>query len=180
MPTLNIQVFVDVIALLSGAPLNKAVHMFDDSGLGSEGQGAHALVSTVLPGQLVRWTVNALDVQTQVWIKDINFGPVIVRPASAEGEAEATTDELDADAGQPASEMPEPWLPAAPGPVPIWGKRFEGYIPFEILPELPHVYHFKLAFAKGNGPAVTVDGPALRFVLPKVAQPTDSAVPQLL
>lgn len=180
MQTLNILVFVDVIALLSGAPLNKAVHMFDDSGLGSEGQGTHALVSSVLPGQLVRWTINAIDVQTQVWIKELNFGPVIEHPASAEVESEAIADEPDDGAGQPASEEPELCLPEAPGPVPIWGKRFEGYVPFEILPELPHVYHFKLAFAEGNGPAVTVDGPALRFVLPQFAQSNDNAVPQLL
>ena len=82
MSTLNIQVFVDVIALLSGAPLNKAVHMFDDGAIGSEGQGTHMLVSAVLPGQLVRWTVNAVDVQTQVWLKDVTFGPAAERTVS--------------------------------------------------------------------------------------------------
>lgn len=180
MPTLNIQVFVDVIALLSGAPSNKAVHMFDDGGMGSEGQGTHALISAVLPGQLVRWTVNALDVQTQVWLKDVTFGPATESTVSDEAEAQSTTDEPEADAGQQTSEAPNPWQESAAGPVAIWGKRFEGYIPFEILPELPHVYHFKLAFAEGNGPAVTVDGPALRFALPQVAETNYSTVPQLL
>jgi hypothetical protein len=180
MPTLNIQVFVDVIALLSGAPSNKAVHMFDDGGMGSEGQGTHTLVSAVLPGQLVRWTVNAVDVQTQVWLKDVTFGPAVERTVSEVAEVQSTTDESDTDTWQQKSEAPNPWPETAAGPVPIWGKRFEGYIPFEILPEMPHVYHLKLAFAQGNGPAVTVEGPALRFALPQVAEANYSAVPQLL
>jgi hypothetical protein len=180
MSTLNIQVFVDVIALLSGAPLNKAVHMFDDGAMGSEGQGTHMLVSAVLPGQLVRWTVNAVDVQTQVWLKDVTFGPAAERTVSELAEVQSNKDEPDTDTGQQKSEAPNPWPEASAGPVPIWGKRFEGYIPFEILPELPHVYHLKLAFAQGKGPTVTVEGPALRFALPQVAEANYSAAPQLL
>jgi hypothetical protein len=188
MATLNIQIFVDVIGLLSGAPITKAVHMFDDGGIGGEGQGTSALMTSVLPGQLVRWTVNALDVQTQVWIKDIGFGPIPEDASPAEVAADAAsvaaTEELGAetqlDEVPMTAEKPELVLPAPPAPHPVWGKRFEGHIPFEILPDLPHLYHLKLAFASGNGQIITVNGPALRFVLPQDAPITDGAVPQFL
>jgi hypothetical protein len=178
MPTLNIQVFVDVVALLSGAPTTKAVHMFDDGGLGSARQGTPDLVTAVLPGQLVRWTVNAVDVQTQVWLKDVVFGPV---PAAPEPVADETA-AADADAAQDDAEdgVVMPLVQAQAPAIPVWGKRFEGYVPFAILPDLPHVYHLKLAFASGTGPTVTVDGPALRFVIPHYALMADAAASQIL
>lgn len=76
----NIQVFVDVIALLAGLPAKKSVFIYDDSPDGSKGKGTVDISSSIHPGQLVRWTVNAIDVQTQVWIEAISFGDAAAAP----------------------------------------------------------------------------------------------------
>lgn len=161
MTALNIHVFVDVVALLSGAPAARAVHMFDDGRCGSKGLGSAALVSSVLPGQLLRWTVTPIDVQTQVWIRDIAFGPapeptapVVDSETAEEGATEAPGAPVTSD------EAPEA---GAPEPVPVWARRFEGFVPFEIVPNAPHPYRIDLCFAAARGPSVTIRGPALRF-----------------
>ncbi|PTE21738.1 hypothetical protein C5F48_10715 [Cereibacter changlensis JA139] len=137
MTPVNIQVFVDVIALLSGASPAQAVHLFDDSSAGSEALGTTGLVSSVLPGQLVRWTVTPLDVQTQVWIRGIAFGAA-----------------------------PPDAPPSAADDPPVWSRRFEGYVPADIFPGAPHPYRLDLCFGAANGPIVAVEGPALRLVPP--------------
>lgn len=73
MTPLNIRVFVDVIALLSGASVDSTVFFYDDALVPSPGRGTHALRTSVTPGQFVRWTVTALDVQTPVWIRRLDF-----------------------------------------------------------------------------------------------------------
>lgn len=73
-PTLNIRIFVDVIALLLGHPADGAVFLYDDSPYGGSEAGTAKRVSPVWPGQLVRWSVTPLDVQTPVWLADLPFG----------------------------------------------------------------------------------------------------------
>ena len=142
MNTLHIKVFVDVIALLSGEPIKRSVHMFDDSGAGSKGQGTHELVSAASPGQLIKWTINALDVQTQVWIKDIKFGsaPTVMETVDDDSKAEnvMATDE-----------------------VPLWGKNFEGFMPSNIFPKSSYSYYLNLAFSESCKRVFTVNGPKL-------------------
>lgn len=85
MTPLTIRVFVDVIALLSGASHASTVFFYDDAPVLSPGRGTLALRSAVCPGQFVRWTATALDVQTPVWIRRLSFDgqpetPEIVAP----------------------------------------------------------------------------------------------------
>lgn len=165
MTILNVHMFVDAVALLSGAPQSQAVHMFDDSRIGREDQGAPSLVSSVVPGQLVRWTVNPIDVQTQVWIKSIAFGPATTASENEEAgddTSNAVAKEENADAMQSVDEPLG--VPRAMDAAPVWGQRFEGYVPYEILPGVPHPYRVDLCFASGSGPAITIEGPALCFV----------------
>jgi hypothetical protein len=151
MNTLHIKVFVDVIALLSGEPTKRSVHMFDDGGAGSKGQGTNELVSAASPGQFIKWSINALDVQTQVWMKDIKFGsaPTVMNSVDDDSKAEhtVTTDE-----------------------VPLWGKSFEGFMPFNAHPKSSHSYYLNLAFSEGCKRVFTVDGPKLLCVSPNITQ----------
>lgn len=74
MQPLNIQIFVDVVQLLLDEDASRAVFMFDDSAAYGEGQGTSGLRSPIWPGQLVRWSLNPIDVQTPIWIARIEFG----------------------------------------------------------------------------------------------------------
>ncbi|MGY4403785.1 hypothetical protein [Bradyrhizobium sp. USDA 3315] len=73
MTPLNIRVFVDVIALLLGNAVDGNVFMFDDGVSGGESLGTAKLVSSVWPGQLVRWSLTPLDVQTMAWLTGVSF-----------------------------------------------------------------------------------------------------------
>ncbi|MCG5480826.1 hypothetical protein [Sinorhizobium alkalisoli] len=73
MSPLNIQVFVDVVALLLGNPADDNAFLFDDSFCGGEDSGTAKLASPVWPRQLVRWSVTPLDVQTPVWLSGLSF-----------------------------------------------------------------------------------------------------------
>lgn len=164
MTIINIQMFVDAVALLSGAPQSQAVHMFDDSRIGHEDQGAPSLVSSVLPGQLVRWTVNPIDVQTQVWIKSIAFGPATTAPENEEAGDDTSNAVAKDEHAVAMQSVNEPFgVPRAMAPAPVWSQRFEGYVPCEILPDVPHPYRVDLCFASGGGAAITIEGSALCF-----------------
>ncbi|MFG2003954.1 hypothetical protein ACGFNU_32835 [Spirillospora sp. NPDC048911] len=72
----NIVIAVDVIKCLSeGSLLNGNLSMMDDGKYQSTGQGTAELCTVCCPGQVVRWTVVPLDVQTPVAIKNITFLP---------------------------------------------------------------------------------------------------------
>lgn len=163
MEPINIQVFVDVIALLSGSPVEKSVFLFDDSTGDSTGKGTAGLSSQIWPGQFIRWTVAPIDVQTQVWIDQIEFGPAVKAGAATEPdgqeavrEAEPTgPDDTPSNAAQPD--------PASPSKTPIWGRRFEGFAPMTLIADTPHHYALHLGFGQGVGVRYRIDGPSLVF-----------------
>ncbi|PJR08815.1 hypothetical protein [Sinorhizobium meliloti] len=99
MPPLNVQVFVDVVALLLGNPADDSVFLFDDNFCGGEDSGTAKLASPVWPRQLVRWSVTPLDVQTPVWLSGISF------------------DGLEIPAG---TNVPAPWALHWQGYAPCW------------------------------------------------------------
>lgn len=170
MAVLNIQLFVDVVALLSGASTEQAVFFYDDGRLSSEGQGSPALVSAVLPGQFVRWAVNPIDVQTQIWIQQITFDGAPVMGNGQEVET-STGGEGQGHQAQPA-ETPDEGASAALAPegiayplpqVPVWGRGFEGFVPFTMLPGVRYPYHVELSCGISGGNTIRIDGPALLF-----------------
>ncbi|MGM4954243.1 hypothetical protein BjapCC829_48980 (plasmid) [Bradyrhizobium barranii] len=73
MTPLNIRVFVDVVDLLLRNTVDSNVFMFDDGSCRREGLGTSKLVSSVWPGQLVRWSLTPLDVQTMAWLTGVSF-----------------------------------------------------------------------------------------------------------
>ena len=139
MQPLNIQIFVDVMALLLGNPPEGAVFAFDDSPLDSENNGTPTLQSTIWPGQLVRWTVTPVDVQTLVWISDLSFG-----------EVEASEKE---------------GVVAAPETATPWAESWEGYVPaYGLCADGDYPYRLSLRFGALSQHRVVVEGLALRFL----------------
>jgi hypothetical protein len=96
---LNIQIFVDVIAMMTGSPVEKTVFIYDDSPSGSVGKGTHKAISAVYPGQLIQWNLYPVDVQTPAWIGGITFGP---------------------EAGQDCGGSETPWLRTWSGYAPLY------------------------------------------------------------
>lgn len=74
MPALNIQILVDVVALLSESGIDKSIFMYDDSPQPSINLGTAKLRSPVYPGQLVRWAIVPIDIQTPCWLVSLTFG----------------------------------------------------------------------------------------------------------
>jgi hypothetical protein len=73
MHTTNINIAVDVVAALSNKSLKGNVFLMDNGCFESENQGTDSLATFCIPGQLIRWTVYAVDLQTPVAIKNITF-----------------------------------------------------------------------------------------------------------
>lgn len=73
-PKVNIIALVDVIGALSDSGLDQGhLCLVDDSDQESTGQGTAQLCTLVQPGQVVEWTALAVDVQTPLVIKSIDF-----------------------------------------------------------------------------------------------------------
>lgn len=179
MQPLNIQIFVDVIALLADQPNEATVFAYDDSSLGSQGKGTRHLHSAVWPGQLVRWSLVPIDVQTHIWIDQIVFGlesgpagtatapsasetPAAGTPATG-GEEEKSPPQSETRAGATAAECA-----AVPEAAPVfwpWQKDWQGYVPWCLPPGIAQPYRLHLR-CNADGRAVVVDGPALVFTLP--------------
>jgi hypothetical protein len=71
--TTNINIAVDVVAALSDKSLKGNVFLMDNGSFESTNQGTDYLTTLCIPGQLIRWTVYAIDLQTPVAIKNISF-----------------------------------------------------------------------------------------------------------
>lgn len=70
--TLIINVQVDSLAVLSGAPAHECIWVVDSSAQ-STGKGGAAVRSVAAPGQRVRWTVTSVDLQAPAWLNRIAF-----------------------------------------------------------------------------------------------------------
>lgn len=147
MSKLNIQIFVDVIAMMTGSPVEKTVFIYDDSPSGSVGKGTHKAISAVYPGQLIQWNLYPVDVQTPVWLGGITFGP-----QGAEADSTAITGSTDGtQAGQGLVGSETPWL-----------CTWTGYAPLCMLPNYGHPYTLHLQFGT-TGKMISVPGPQLAF-----------------
>lgn len=72
---INIMIMVDSIKALVDQSLDGNCFMVDDSPLFSKQKGTLHLETQCTPGQLIHWTVKAVDVQTPVSIKQVSFEP---------------------------------------------------------------------------------------------------------
>jgi hypothetical protein len=133
----NIVAIVDVIGALSDETLgNGNLSLADDGAFDSAGQGTTDLATVVAPGQVVSWSVVAVDVQTPVDIAGITFvggdGASAAAPVGqAGGDANPDTD--------------------------VW----EGVFPAGLTPGVPYKYRLELKMHEGPNSLLSIDSPAL-------------------
>lgn len=133
MQPLNIQIFVDVMALLLDNPTEGAVFAYDDSPVPSQNKGTPMLQTPVWPGQLVRWSLIALDVQTPAWIRRISFGANMA----------------SSPAPQTGTDTP-------------WSVSWEGYMPcYGLIPGQAFPYQLEIGFGALSTRRSMVAGPSL-------------------
>jgi hypothetical protein len=172
--------FVDATALLSGSTVSETFFLFDDSPA-SKGKGTSSLSSACYPGQLIRWYLTPIDVQTPVWINAIQFHPAFPAQYSPQREAatESAVDSRGNAVAAPAEDSAriDPALAeVAPalsqlvarialddaqcGP---WGLVWSGYVPAYLQPDQPYHYGIQFVFGGRQSTAFAVDGPSLIY-----------------
>lgn len=149
MMPLNINIFVDVIALLVDNPTEECIFLFDDSPTQSNnlGRGTPGLQTLVCPGQLVRWSLMPIDVQTPVWLAGISFGACTSLQSAC----------------QPADKTVTNNRPESPASYPPWARYWEGYVPHGPMPGTIYPYRLEFQFGGLTGRTVMINGPALVY-----------------
>lgn len=165
MSVVTIQIFVDAVYLLCGGEQAKAVFVVDDSAAGSIDRGTDRAQTAVHPGQLVRWMLYPIDVQTPIWLKGVHFSvPTEVDAVEDEaaGGAEppvtepvASASDSPAEAGKAADD------PVAPPLIAPWWLRWEGYMPALLPPGGAAPYTVEVAFGGAGTRTMRITGPAL-------------------
>lgn len=136
MSRVNVIVVVDVIGALSAeTPMNGNVFMVDDSAFHSANQGTTQLCTACRPGDLIKWSALAVDVQTPVAIRKISFlgdhGAVAPPPLETSNYSE-----LD---------------------LMVW----EGIVPPHLVPGTLYRYELELQMYKGVASIMRIDTPGL-------------------
>ncbi len=169
MKPLNINIFVDVIALLAGNPEERTVFLFDDSpdNRVDVGQGTPHLRTPVWPGQRIRWSVVPVDTQTMIWLAGVSFEiPARSAPASSKTEGETVppspAEEKGPAAGMVAAVNCDNGRSSPPSvPHPVWARHWEGYVPCGLPPGMIFPYRLDFQFGALTGRTISIDGPAL-------------------
>jgi len=139
---ISIFTVVDVIeSLSSGTLLNGNLCMMDNSPWGSLNQGTPDLVTLCTPGQVIHWTILALDLQTPVAIRNIVFL------------------NQDGTSVQPIPEDPTT-LQSDKLHVNVWS----GIVPYYLVPGVEYKYRFELQMYEGKNCFMYVDTPALKRI----------------
>jgi hypothetical protein len=134
----NILVVVDVVGALSEGTLHDGnLSMVDDSPYGSTGQGTPDLSTVCHRGQLVEWSVVAVDVQTPVEIRGIRF----ITPGG------------DGDRPQPNDHAQNTSTLAL--------NTWTGVVPPFVVPGMSYPYRLELQMYEGEGGTLSIDSPAL-------------------
>lgn len=149
---------MDVIALLANQNPEKAVFLFDDSPADPihRKRGTASLRSPVYPGQYVIWSLAPIDVQTPVWISEIDFEA----PKYDPHPPGAATIVDQTPAGELGAAALENGLPAFN---PVWARHWEGYAPLCITPGSVYAYRLGLQFGGLSGRTISLEGPSLFF-----------------
>lgn len=148
-PKVNIVVLVDVIGALSEGTLhNGNLIMVDDGALRGTGQGTTDLCTVVSPGQVVGWSVLAVDLQTPVEIRSITFlGPEAAAGAEPTGDAGAgVADGTDSDSADGEKLDLDDWT---------------AVVPDYMVPGVPYRYRLELRMHEGPHSLLHLITPAL-------------------
>lgn len=136
----QINIAVDVIKALSEQQLENNIYMMDDSILESSGQGTESLCTLCKPGQTIRWTVYALDLQTPVVIRNISFAVLSGKPEHKTALSMNCLEEANPDSNE--------WT---------------GVLPL-IMEGHKYNYHVELQMGKGRHSCLIIDTPSLMYL----------------
>jgi hypothetical protein len=148
-PKINIVILVDVIGALSEETLARNVCMMDDGTGQSTGQGTPELSTACRAGQVIQWTVRAIDLQTPVEIRSITF------PGAGRAE--------EAPAPAPVHGP----APAAGCAAPVHGddlglNAWSGVVPPHLASGTTYGYRLELQMYEGGNSVMSIDTPSLR------------------
>lgn len=169
----NVIALVDVIgALSSRSLLDGNLCMIDDGSYQSRAQGTPDLCTIVQTGQVVQWTALAVDLQTPVEIKNIEFlrlpapGPQPPAPVPQPPQAAAMPAYAGAAAYPPGpSQFP-------PGPTAMMGaptmesekldlEIWSGVVPYYMVPGVAYRYRMEFQMYEGSYSVLHVETPSL-------------------
>lgn len=159
----NIVVLVDAVGALSERTLhNGNLSLVDDGPFESPGQGTVELCTVVVPGQVVRWTAIAVDVQTTAEISAIGFLPPGDAPerAAAPGSSGGPPAGVPANAGHADGTAPDGASPDGAAEnldLKVW----EGIVPAHLVPGVPYRYRLEVQMHDGRDSVLSIDSPAL-------------------
>ena len=135
MPSkINIVIAVDAIGALSDQRLENNLFMMNDGPYEREGAGGSALVTSCAPGQLIKWTIYPIDLQSPASIKSIRFLDSCQLPDGATG----------------------------PQPENVDAKVWAGYVPTNLIPGKEYRYRLEILMNPGILGVLSVDTPSLK------------------
>ncbi|MFC5828100.1 hypothetical protein [Nonomuraea insulae] len=162
----NIIALVDVIgALSSRSLLDGNLCMIDDGSYQSRAQGTPDLCTIVQTGQVVQWTALAVDLQTPVEIKNIEFlrlpmpGPQPPAPVPQPPQMAAQPAYAGAAAFPPgpSSMMGAPTMESEKLDLDIWA----GVVPYYMVPGVAYRYRMEFQMYEGSYSVLHVETPSL-------------------
>ncbi|UBU16124.1 hypothetical protein [Nonomuraea gerenzanensis] len=183
-PQVSIIALVDVIGALSDRSLlNGNLVLIDDGSFASRAQGTPELCTIVQPGQVVQWTALAVDLQTPVEIRNIEFLRLQPpgQPAYPAPQAGWAAPVAGAHPGMPAPSPAQPAYAAAtghgpgafpPGPAAVTGaptvesekldlEIWAGMVPYYMVPGVAYRYRLEFQMYEGPYSVLHVETPSL-------------------
>jgi hypothetical protein len=144
-PRIDIVVVVDVIGALSDETLLGNLWMMDNGSGQSTGQGTPELSTACCAGQLIKWAVRAVDLQTPVEIGRITFpgGCAEQAPAEPASGSAGPTDRIDLGLN-------------------VWS----GVVPPYLTAGTTYRYTLELHMYEGRNSVMSIDSPSLRCAQP--------------
>jgi len=137
MNTTNINIAIDVIAALSDKTLRGNIFVMDDGLLNSRNKGTDHLVTVCSAGQLIKWSIYAIDLQTPVSIKSISFSQT----------------EKDNNEDIPNNHYTNLDL-----------NEWSGYLPNYLLPNKQYKYKLELQMGEGQYSILSIDSLCLELI----------------
>ena len=140
--TLIINVQVDSLAVLYGAPAQECIWVVDSSAQ-TTGKGGAAVRSVATPGQRVRWTLTSVDLQAPAWLDKIAF---------VDHHHEPALRKLDQSEKVGKDEAPRP---------PARAVSWEGFVPPYAIPGVAYPYEIHVSFGNEVGSPFAISGCAI-------------------
>ncbi|MFJ4715579.1 hypothetical protein [Streptomyces sp. NPDC088785] len=145
-PQVNVIAVVDVIGALSESSLlGGNICLVDNGDFQSQGQGTPDLCTVVWPGQVVQWSVLAVDLQTPVEIKNVTF-------LGADGGSDGGSSDGSADGSADGGSADGDKLD-----LDVW----TGVVPAHLAPGVPYRYRLEVQMYEGVNSVLHIDSPAL-------------------